>query len=826
MPPVAVPAPVGGAAGTVPGSTPEENVGSYRAPTGGARTHYAFELVDGSCGSGRPLARVVVADNSMGSLQASDANAQPHEQGGQTAWLQQELCVKGSPADTSRTPCTRAPDELAVVVANAPSYSYGPGQSEVATDGASFETLMLENHVDAVLSGRIGWNGLYYTLAPGVHYPCPGGAYPAGPPASGSLCCQQASASDTGVPSPPSGAAGLADAVQGAAAPAQSLVGQAEGVNGAATGAVPTVVASGAGGPFSPDVANPSAADGFWHGYTVVRLARGQPAIVEQRPILDWVAIRGSEHTLRPGQHVTLRGFGREPIGIDAPVRYDDISSPAITHRYDLVEADPAQPWLPKVDPASAYPNHYVPLDPSVGTVDQETGLVNTGKGNHARVYALGILSVGNMAASWPLVFEPRRNYVPPPSVVIPAAPAVPPIHVGAVAAVAPRPTPPALNPPQIGNPGFPALPGLPTLPSVASAPPPAPAPPTAPPAPPPPSFAGQPPLSLQASLTQLSNPPSPVPPSAPVVNPAPPSGSAAKKEARQRQAAAAKSEEALEREAREHGGDLAQGPPLSPGSGMTRVDPQRNAATSRDRDRPAPSFSVTPAHGQPSAWSRGMLYGGAIGGMALVLALGFSTVRPTPRRRVGRPAPAWARRAGGADAPPASSVPLWDHEHERLVGRRGGERGRRADHDRSRDRLDLEVASVAVLRRGVDGDCFSAQRRERSTVASRGQRRMRARCIPAWLSLAPTGAARGSRGGERLRTELVEESRDIPGKPRLTLEQSVRDHPTRGDDRPRTRAVSPRRNRPGRRMWTYVALSRPPERTVRGPRGAADRVS
>jgi hypothetical protein len=114
------------------------------------------------------------------------------------------------------------------------------------------------------------------------------------------------------------------------------------------------------------------------------------------------------------------------------------------------------------------------------------------------------------------------------------------------------------------------------------------------------------------------------------VVNPAPPSGSAARKEAKQRQAATAKSEEGVS-EAREQGGDLAN----------DRQAPSGTSAATR-AEHP---FTALAAHPQPSAWPRDLLYGGGIGVAALILALGFTTVRPLPRRR--RPpaaAPVWAR--------------------------------------------------------------------------------------------------------------------------------------------------------------------------------------
>jgi hypothetical protein len=87
----------------------------------------------------------------------------------------------------------------------------------------------------------------------------------------------------------------------------------------AGQGLLPFVVAANSGGRFNPDGAGSGEArDGYWRGYSVVRVpADGDPRklIVEQRPVFDWVGITAQEHTLRPGQKMTLRGLGREPIG-------------------------------------------------------------------------------------------------------------------------------------------------------------------------------------------------------------------------------------------------------------------------------------------------------------------------------------------------------------------------------------------------------------------------------------------------------------------------------------------------------------------------------
>jgi hypothetical protein len=75
----------------------------------------------------------------------------------------------------------------------------------------------------------------------------------------------------------------------------------------------------------------------------------------------------------------------------------------------------------------------------------------------------------------------------------------------------------------------------------------------------------------------------------------------------------------------------------------MTRHDANM---TRRDRDRPSFSFTPIAVRGQPSIWSRGALYGAGLLMIVAVLSLGYTTVRPTPRRRSPAvPSPAWARR-------------------------------------------------------------------------------------------------------------------------------------------------------------------------------------
>jgi hypothetical protein len=61
-------------------------------------------------------------------------------------------------------------------------------------------------------------------------------------------------------------------------------------------------------------------------------------------------------------------------------------------------------------------------------------------------------------------------------------------------------------------------------------------------------------------------------------------------------------------------------------------------------RTEPHP-FTAARTPGQPSAWARELLYGGSLTLAALILALGFTLVRPGPRRREPHlPAPAWNR--------------------------------------------------------------------------------------------------------------------------------------------------------------------------------------
>jgi hypothetical protein len=610
------------------------------AGEGEARTHYAVDLNEGS----DKVARVIVLDNSMRTLRSSDPNQNPLEPDGQEGWLDSMLA--GVDQDDG---------QQAIVVMNTPTYSNAAGDPTTwAGDATPIEEKLMSAGVKMVVSGRLGWNGRYWATTPGVHHPCPGGAYihdDDAPEPDTAPCSEQ-----TAAVTDPATQAGeqLANALTGAGAPPPPGVGEAPDTG--LRGLLPFVVASSAGGRFGPDgTEGGPASDGWWHGYTIVRLDEsGDPrkTIVEQRPIFDWVSITAATHVLKPRQRMTLRGEGREPVGMDVPARYDAIDSPAITHRYDLFLADEQNPSVPRKDENG----ELVKPPPSVGTVDRETGVVVAGNGRQERTYTVAVLSVGDKVATWPIVFEPAKSFKPrvaalpirsvvnTPPRPVPARPLAPPITVQnqGPAATPPDAPPPPVAPiqvPSINLPPPPSLPPIPTLPG--GTPTPTPPPPAAPP--PPPGDAGALPLSLQAPLNPVSIVTTVIPPSPPPVNPAPPGGSAARKEARQRQAATAKSEEG--------GGDEGAG------EGQSSGESGSNAMTRRDRARPAPSYDVRRSDDsrysftavsheeQASAWSRGALYGGMAVAGALVLALGWGTARPTPKRRhPPRPAPQTVR--------------------------------------------------------------------------------------------------------------------------------------------------------------------------------------
>ena len=608
-------------------------------PVGGASTHYALDLV--SEATDRATARLVFLDSSFGSLSQSDPLQQPVVGGGQLGWLERMVCTVGS---LPGVPCTRRPDQPAIVVSNTPTYAYFPGLGLQATpaDGAALEEILLRHRATAMVSGRLGWNGLYWATAPGLHYPCTGERYTATPPDRvGS--CRSGELDDDAARAVLDDSKGLAESLRPAAAPLPPD----PDVQG---GLLPVVVSSGAGGKFGiPGAA--TAGDGFWHGFSIVRVSPdGDPrkTIVEQRPIYEWVSIEAQERKLRPGQRMTLRGFARPPIangsgGGPGPGQLHRIDSDAVTHRYDLVRADPERPWLPLEDAIG----DYVPVDSRVATINGETGVVRAGRGLGARTYAIGILSVGELAASYPLAFEPRRSFtaqrarvtLPPLPRAARAPAAQPPVRL------AETPPPPPSAPP--ATPGAPLSaqtlqppqpPALPTLPAAQSPPiPSAPAPPSFAPPPPPPAPAPTAPqqqaqpLALGAKLQAVAIVPSVNPPAPPPVNPAPPGGSAARKEAKQRQAATAKSEEGGGADGAAAGEEATRvNPGTDPSHGSSRLGSGEHAFTRLDRE------SAT------SAATRGVLYGGGLGAAALLLALAWRAA-PTTRRSRELPAPARA---------------------------------------------------------------------------------------------------------------------------------------------------------------------------------------
>ncbi|MDX6653174.1 MAG: Photosynthesis system assembly factor [Solirubrobacterales bacterium] len=612
---------------------PDEGVvGPQKVPTGGAHTHYALDVKR----DGKAVMRLVVLDTSLKSLAAADGQQNPVEE--QIGWLKDAL--------------QRPQGERAVVLTNTPTYSYGPGaNTETVTEGTVLEAILIQNKVDLVVDGRLGWNALYYALAPGVHWPCPGSSYPASkPPPLGASC--------NGV-----GSSGADKAISGAQTDAQKQAAELTGNDVSAPGTLPFLVSHSAGGKFGPGgQGDGSAKDGYWRGYSVVHLDTETGQIqVEQRPVFDWIGIapaspRDATHVLRAHQAMTLTGYGREVMGIDVGPRYDEITNPAITHCYDLVWADQEKPWLPLKAkdaskeqlaaavgagcgarstgaraPASSGSNPcdpYVCLDPAIGRLtDDQQGKIEAGNGNVKRTFAIAILSVGQKVATYPISFEPRPSFTPeaPPPPPPPGNPPPPP----------PPPPPPNGQLPQINLPTPPVPPSVPLDAGLVPPPPPA--------VPPPPGASSANPLNLFLNGPGLNIAPQStvVPPPAPPIQPAPPGG--ARKEARQKQAATQDSGAGTDETSADGAGDLAQGPQSPTGSEMTRRDP--NAATRLDRVSPGQSFTPLAHHNQPSAWARDLQWGGGLTLMALVLAFGWITVRPTPRRRMPEvPAPVEAR--------------------------------------------------------------------------------------------------------------------------------------------------------------------------------------
>jgi hypothetical protein len=577
-------------------------------PASGAHTHYAVDVLR----DGKKLLRIVVLDTS---LKTVGGVALQHPVEDQLTWLHDVLVNH-----------ERGSDQLAVVVSETPSYAYessAGATTDTLADSAAFETVLVKDKVDAVISGRLGWNGLYWIRAPGVHTPCPGQGYQTDSPDDVTQLCAASNSDAVGRSDD------LARTLEGTLGrevpkPSGALRDAAGGL-----AKIPVAVAGSAGGPFGPDgTGSGSGSQGFWRGYTRIRLFpdRKHEPVIEQRPVFDWIGMDSSEHTLTPGRQLNLKGYGREPASIDQPFRYVDIDGPAITHRYDLVYADPAKPYLPKVDETNKELNHYVPVPSDVATIDEQKGTVRyTSRGNHPPIYTLAILSVGDKAVSWPVVLAPRRSFKPPvPKVPLPLRSLAPPrVLTQPPASLPPQPAQPIPRPPTL-TPSFPVTPSLPSLP-VASA---SAQPPPPPPPPPPPGSAAASALQITPSPVGLNVAPaaSVIPPPAPPIQPAPPGG--ARREARQRQAAVAKSEEGGDAGASEESGSSGGGD----ANASTRLDQGRDLA-----------FTAHESHEQASAWSRGALYGGGLGMAALILALGWTMVGPGSRRREPElPAPAW----------------------------------------------------------------------------------------------------------------------------------------------------------------------------------------
>jgi hypothetical protein len=634
------------------------------AEIGGANTHYALDAVRG----GEPIARIVFVDTSLRSLQAGDPQQQPHElAGGQQRFLERMICREGESSSFADR-CTRGKDQKAIVVSNTPSYSYGPGAlTHTALDSSAFEQTMLRYDVDLVISGALGYNGLYYTLAPGIHEPCPGGEYPRRPPSDATPECVAGPAAPL--------EDGTKEAEEIAATPGDVPGGDLASLipsDAASSSGYPTLIAAGAGGKFGPDGTEaPDGPAGQWHGYSLARLLPDGGMVVEQRPILDWIGLDAPDHAVRPKSRLALNGYGRSPLstgmlsqetGSSGALHYS-ISTPAITHRYDLLLADPDEPWLACAEDdigcqelhtnlakptgeAKATPtptgkdnpcSPYLCLPSRIGVVDDQSGQVRAGDGRYPETFAIAMLSVDEKVATYPLVFKRSPSFVTSPSVrsgTLPqssgARPGLPP----------PPPPPPGL--PQIPQVDVPQIPPPPAIPQLTAATPPELQPP-APPAPPPPSQQPAPlDLSVAPPGVSISTPTALIQPPTPPVNPAPPGG--ARREARQRQAAAQKGGADGGEEgsggADGQSADLADSPPSAHGtSNMTRID-----AIAGPRRKPEPSFTSL-SRERAGSGGQAALYGGGITLAALVLALGYGTLRPTPRRRPPEvPAPAFSR--------------------------------------------------------------------------------------------------------------------------------------------------------------------------------------
>jgi len=312
----------------------------------------------------------------------------------------------------------------------------------------------------------------------------------------------------------------------------------------------------------------------------------------------------------------------------DTPPRYHQLSSPTITHRYDLLLADPQKPWMPYRDESG----HYVPMSErypscSVACIDRQTGEISTGKGASGRVYGVGLLSVGGLAATYPVSFDPGT-----PHQALGAAAAAAPRALAAMVrplgAAPPQTTGTATPPSASGAPGAEPLTVLGFAPPAVSDAP-LPHPPTVVSPSPPVVKVAAAPTGLRSAPPAVSSAPrvSPAPPSAPQIKPAPKIGVRREPAAQEMALAVTDQSFSVLDEPVDAGDpwlvDIGDGPPLPHGAAATRKDTRR-------MDLPMTALT----HGShPSAWERDALYGGGLVLAALVLASGWTIMRPGTRR-------------------------------------------------------------------------------------------------------------------------------------------------------------------------------------------------
>ena len=297
----------------------------------------------------------------------------------------------------------------------------------------------------------------------------------------------------------------------------EAQAGEGEGPGGGLQGLIPCVVAASAGGPFGPDgTEGGAAADGFWHGYSIVRMDKsGDPrkTIVEQRPIFDWISITAADARPQaaPADDAARRGPRAGRHRRARPLRRGSTRPRSRTATTSSV-ADEENPSLPQTDgerrvrrarprrsrrstarPASSRPGSGARSAPTRSRSCRSATRPPAGRSSSSPAKSFK----PRPARRAPVVRTPRCADRP---------------AAGAAAVVLnqpPAPTPPGTPPPPLPPVNIPTLhlpppPTLPQLPSTPTgAPTPTPPPPAAPPAPP--GSAGALPLSLQAPLTPIS---------------------------------------------------------------------------------------------------------------------------------------------------------------------------------------------------------------------------------------------------------------------------------------------------------------------------------